>query len=155
MPDNGPVSRNLDYLQRLAAGEARQPGVFDLIGCRLTSVQLGQAVVELEVTPRHHNPMGTLHGGVICDIADAAMGIAYRTTVGDDDGFTTVELKMNFVRPVISGRVRAAGRLVKGGRRLGLVECDVTDGEGRLVAKGLSTCMTLPGEAATRAQPPS
>lgn len=147
------MGRNLDQLRRLAAGDGKQPGVFELIGCRLVSVDLGRAVVELEVTPRHHNPMGTLHGGVMCDIADAAMGIAYRTSVGDDDGFTTVELKMNFLRPVVSGRVRATGRLVKGGRRLGLVECDVTDAEGRLVAKGLSTCMTLADEGSATAQP--
>jgi uncharacterized protein (TIGR00369 family) len=147
------VGRHLEYLQALIGDRRPQPGIFDLIGMRLTSVEHGAAVVELEVGPRHHNPMGTLHGGIMCDVADAAMGIAYRTTVGDEDGFTTVELKINFIRPMVSGRIRATGKLVKGGRRLGLVECDVTDDQGRLIAKALSTCMTLPGEAGTQALP--
>src|SRR5581483_11167125 len=125
----------MEFLQRLARGEVQHPGFFQIIGARLTHVAEGESVVELEVGPRHHNPMGTVNGGMVCDIADAAMGIAYRTTVSDEDGFTTVELKINFLRPFVAGRLRAKGRLIKAGRRLGLVECDVVDDDGRLVAK--------------------
>jgi uncharacterized protein (TIGR00369 family) len=92
--------------------------------------------------------MGTLHGGILCDVADAAMGMAYAATLGEGETFTTIELKMNFLRPVWTGKLVATGRVVKGGRTVGLVECDVTDAHGQLVARASSTCMTLRGPQA-------
>ena len=73
---------------------------------------------------------------------------AYTSTLADDETFTTVELKINFLKPVWRGRLTAAARLVEGGRTLGLLECDVTDEQGRLVARASSTCMTLRGAQA-------
>jgi uncharacterized protein (TIGR00369 family) len=90
--------------------------------------------------------MGTLHGGVICDVADAAMGTAYASVLGEGESFTTLELKINFLRPFWSGKLLATGRVVKSGKTIGLTECDVTDAEGRLVARAMSTCMTLRGD---------
>src|SRR3989442_5052065 len=116
-----------------------------LIGFGPTSVETGRAVFELEAGPQHANPMGTLHGGVICDVADAAMGVAYASTLGEGESFTTLELKINFLRPFRSGTLIATGRVVKAGRTIGLAECDVTDSEGRLIARAMSTCMTLRG----------
>jgi uncharacterized protein (TIGR00369 family) len=92
--------------------------------------------------------MGTLHGGVLCDIADAAMGLAYAATLDAGERFATLELKMNFLKPVRSDKLTATGRVVKGGRTVGLVECDVVDDTDRLVARANSTCMTLRGEQA-------
>jgi uncharacterized protein (TIGR00369 family) len=92
--------------------------------------------------------MGTLHGGILCDIADAAMGMAYASTLGDGESFTTLELKINYLKPVRTGKLRATGRVVKGGRTVGLVECDVVDDRDHLVARASSTCMTLRGEQA-------
>jgi uncharacterized protein (TIGR00369 family) len=117
--------------------------VATLLGFSLTSLQPGHAVIEFEATERHANPMGTLHGGVLAAIADAAMGMAYFSTLGEGESFTTLEMKINFLRPVWRARLRAVGKLVKAGRTVGLVECDVTDHEGRLVARASSTCMTL------------
>jgi uncharacterized protein (TIGR00369 family) len=113
----------------------------------LTSVRSGEADVEFEADPRHANPMGTLHGGILCDIADAAMGLAHVSTLSEGETFTTVELKINFLRRFVTGRLLAQGRVVKRGRTLGLVECDVTDDDGELVARASSTCMTLRAEA--------
>ena len=87
--------------------------------------------------------MGTLHGGIMCDLADTAMGFAYASTLQSDESFTTLELKINFLRPVWKTRLTASARVVQQGRTVGLVECDVTDAEGRLVARVSSTCMTL------------
>ena len=70
-----------------------------LLGLKLSIPADGQATVEFEATERYANPMGTLHGGVLCDIADAAMGAAYRSTVAEGESFTTLELKINFLRP--------------------------------------------------------
>ena len=106
------------------------------------------AVFEMEAGPQHANPMGTLHGGILCDIADAAMGIAYASELEEGQTFTTLELKINFLKPVWNARLRAEGRLVKRGRTVGLVECDVTDETGSLVARASSTCLTLSGKKA-------
>jgi uncharacterized protein (TIGR00369 family) len=128
------------------AGEVVAP-VGALVGFRPTSIEKGTAVFELEAGPQHANPMGTLHGGILCDVADAAMGMAYASTLGDGESFTTLELKINFLRPFRIGTLIATGRVVKAGRTIGLTECDVTDTEGRLIARAMSTCMTLRGES--------
>jgi uncharacterized protein (TIGR00369 family) len=140
--------RLLDGLHRVVTGEAPQPPIAALLGLRLTDIESGRAVVEFEATARHANPLGTLHGGVLCDLADLAMGCAYAAALDDGETFTTLEMKINFLRPVWAAKLQAVGRLVKGGRTIGLVECDVTDDQGRLVARASSTCMTLRGEAA-------
>ena len=133
-------------IDRIAVGEAGAP-VAKLVGFRLTSVEPGKATFELEACPQNANPMGTLHGGVLCDVADAAMWIAYASTLGDGESFTTLELKINFLRPFRNGTLTATARVVKAGRTIGLAECDVTDADGRLVARAMSTCMTLRGES--------
>lgn len=137
-----------ERLAAMASGELPPPPVGTLVGFRLRSVGSGEAIFELEAGPQHANPMGTLHGGILCDLADAAMGVAYASTLGDDETFTTLELKINFLRPVWTGALVATGRVVSRGRTIGLAECDVSDAEGRLVARASSTCMTLAAEAA-------
>lgn len=138
----------LDLMRKVMRGEAPPPPIATLIGFWITSVEPGRAVLELEAAERHANPMGTVHGGVLCDIADAAMGIAYASTLGEGETFTTLELKINFLKPVRTARLQAVGRVIKGGRTVGLAECDVTDEGGGLVARATSTCMTLRGEDA-------
>jgi uncharacterized protein (TIGR00369 family) len=137
------VARLID---RIKVGEVAAP-VADLVGFRPTLIEAGKAVFELEAGPQHANPMGTLHGGVLCDVADAAMGVAYASTLAEGESFTTLELKINFLRPFRSGTLVATARMVKTGRTIGLAECDVTDSEGRLIARAMSTCMTLRGES--------
>ena len=87
-------------------------------------------------------------GGVLCDVADYAMGFAYASTLEEGETFTTLELKINFLKPVWNAHRRAVGRVVKKGRTIGLVECDVTDEKQSLVARASSTCMTLRGKEA-------
>jgi len=84
-------------------------------------------------------PHGTLHGGIFCDITDAAMGIAYDARLEEGESFTTLEQKINFLKPVRSGKLRAEARFGEGGRTVGMVECDVTDAGGSLVARASST----------------
>ncbi len=138
----------LDRLRMLQRGELPPPPVATLIGFTLASIEPGRAVVEFEATERHANPMGTLHGGVLCDVADAAMGMAWASTLDAGETFTTLELKINFLKPFWTGKLTATGRVVQGGRTIGLVECDVVDDKKRLVARASSTVMTLRGEAA-------
>jgi uncharacterized protein (TIGR00369 family) len=142
------MAKAIDFIRMLQRGDAPPPPVARLIGFILTEVEPGRAVIALDADGRHANPMGTLHGGVLCDIADAAMGMAYASTLEEDETFTTLELKINFLKPVREGRLMATGSVVKGGRTVGLVECDVLDDKERLVARASSTCMTLRGAQA-------
>jgi len=142
------MARMLDRIRMVLRGEAPPPPVARLIGFTLTDVEPGRAVITFEAGPQHANPMGTLHGGVLCDVADAAMGMAYAATLDEGETFTTLELKINYLKPVRTGVLTAAGRVVKVGRTVGLVECDVVDAKERLVARASSTCMTLRGEQA-------
>ncbi|MGE5734758.1 MAG: PaaI family thioesterase [Acidobacteriota bacterium] len=140
-------ARTLEYLRTKLRDVSLAP-VMQLIGFRLTAVEEGAATVELDAGPQHANPMGTLHGGILCDIADAAMGLAYASTLAEGESFTTLELKINFLKPIWKSKLVAKGRVAKGGRTVGLAECDVFDDEGKLVARASSTCMTLRGDAA-------
>jgi uncharacterized protein (TIGR00369 family) len=126
-------------------GEVDAAPVARLIGFDLESVEKGRAVMTLHADQRHWNPMGTLHGGILCDIADAAMGIAYASLLADGESFTTLELKINFLKPVWKDFLRAEGKVIRAGKTIGMVECNVHDSKGELVARASSTCMTLRG----------
>jgi uncharacterized protein (TIGR00369 family) len=119
-----------------------------LIGWESKRIGEGHAIVTLQAGPQHANPMGTLHGGILCDIADAAMGIAFASTLAPDESFTTVELKINFFRPVWDSLLKAEANVIRRGSKIGYVECEITDEQNRLVAKSASTCMVLAGENA-------
>jgi uncharacterized protein (TIGR00369 family) len=119
-----------------------------LIGFEAKEIADGRAIVTLAAGPQHANPMGTLHGGILCDIGDAAMGMAFASTLAPQESFTTVELKINFFRPVWEANLKAEGRVVRRGRSLGYVECEISDERGQLIAKAASTCLVLRGKDA-------
>ena len=91
---------------------AGKPPIAELLGFDVEEIGDGRAVGVMEAGPQHANPMGTLHGGVLCDIADAAMGMAFASTLAPDESFTTVSLNINFFRPVWQARLRAEARVV-------------------------------------------
>jgi uncharacterized protein (TIGR00369 family) len=142
------MAKMIDQIKQWLNGEGPSPPIAQLIGFRLVAVEPGEAIIEFEAREAHANPMGTLHGGVLCDVADAAMGIAFASTLDEGESFTTLELKINFLKPIWKARLKATGRVVKRGRVVGMVECDVTDDGGSLVARASSTCMVLRGEQA-------
>jgi len=127
---------------------AARPPIAELIGFTVEDIGAGRAVGSLQAGPEHANPMGTLHGGILCDISDAAMGMAFVTTLAPDESFTTVMLSIQFFRPVWQTLLRAEARVINRGKNMGYVECDVTDQDGRQVAKASSTCFVLRGEQA-------
>ena len=142
------TTQHLHALRGLVTGETPPPPIATLVGFTARHVELGAAVMELAASARHANPMGTLHGGVICDVADAAMGIAFATTLEDDESFTTLDLTTKFFKPIWNARITASAQVVKRTRTLGLIECEVTDEAGSLVAKVYSSCMVLRGKDA-------
>ena len=115
-----------------------------LIGFRMTEAEEGRVVMEMDVEERHTSPPGSAHGGIIVDMADGAMGCAYGTLLVDSEVWTTIELKANYLRPAFPGaHLRAEARVVNAGKTLALTECDVVNGEGKLVARLSSTLMRI------------
>ena len=139
------IPANPDYRERAKKNEVP---IARLIGFEATKAADGRSLVTLAAGPQHANPMGTLHGGVLCDIADAAMGMAFASTLAPGESFTTIELKINFFRPVWEAQLQAEGKVVRRGGTIGYVECEITDEQKRLVAKAASTCMALRGDQA-------
>jgi len=141
-----PLPNMADISRKIVSGEREHPPVANLVGFSLTSMQEGRAAVSFEATEQHTNPMGTLQGGVLCVIADAAMATAFASLLADGESMITVELKINFLKPVRSARLEAVARVIQKGRTIGVVECEVRDDEHNLVAHATSTCMTLTGD---------
>src|ERR1700747_509269 len=129
------MSKRLEAIERTARGGVPQAPVARLIGFELTSIRNGESVIELETGDVHANPMGTLHGGILCDIADAAMGIAFASTLEEGESFTTLDLKITFLRPSWKDKLRAGGKVVNRVKSVAMVECDVTNSHGVLVAR--------------------
>ena len=135
------------FSDRLKSGEIKPPAA-DMIGFRLVSFADGESRFEMDAGRRHHNPMGTVHGGILCTLADSAMGMAFASTLGEGETFTTLEIKVNYLRPVFEAKLFANAKVVHRGRSVGLVECDITTENGKLVARAVSTCSVLRGEKA-------
>jgi len=156
-PETARIS-NLDYLRKLLSGTVtptdKSPFNFPFpimktLGFRLVEVSEGAASMEMEAkTEFHSNPMGTIHGGVLCYIAESAIGTAHFTTVADRESFASIDLQINFFRPVWNERLRAVARPIHRGRTITRYVCDVTRADGKLIAQVMSTIMTLRGEAA-------
>jgi uncharacterized protein (TIGR00369 family) len=116
----------------------------ETLGTRITEAEPGRVVLELEAGPQHRHGGGVVQGGVITQIADAAMGMSLATLQPEGMWNTTIELKINFVRPAIAGRLRAVGRVIEMGETLLFGEADVFDDRDRLIARASSTCMPVP-----------
>jgi uncharacterized protein (TIGR00369 family) len=135
----------LPFLEAIRDGRLPAPPVSQLLGFSLTEVEAGRAVFECEPSESHYNPIGSVHGGVISTLLDSALSCAVHTTLPAGTGYTTAELKVNFVRPVVtgSGRLRAEGRLIHAGSRLATAEARLTDAAGKLYAHAVGTCLVL------------
>jgi uncharacterized protein (TIGR00369 family) len=135
-------------VQKMMAGELPPPPIGKTIGMKVAEIAPDFAAFEMDTAHRHTNPMGTVHGGVICDLADGAMGMAWASELTTGETFTTLDLKINFLKPVWETHLRAEARVLKRGRTIGLVECHIRDANRDLVAHATSTLMTLRGEQA-------
>ena len=129
------------YIEDLIQGKVSPPPIAQLLGLKVTDFCEGCTTVEMEATNKHWNPMNTLHGGVYCDLADIAMGFSFLTTLNKDELFTTVDLRINYLKPVSTGKLIATSKIIKRGKRLGYVECEIVNDQGKLVAKASSTCI--------------
>jgi len=137
----------LDVMRLIVAGELPQPPISKTLGFRLVEVERGRAVFECEPAEFHYNPIGTVHAGLASTLLDSAMGCAFVTTLDAGVGWTTLELKASFTRPLTSetGLVRCTGTVVHPGRTVATTEARIEDAEGRLYAHGTSTILVLSG----------
>ena len=135
---------NLEALREGMVGEGPRAGWRETIGAYIEEVEAGRVVIALDANAGHRQEGGVVQGGVITQIADAAMGMSLLTLQPDDMANTTIELKINFFRPVVEGKLRAVGRVVDIKKTLLFGEADVLDEGDRLVARASSTCLAIP-----------
>jgi len=135
------MNEKIQYLKDVIDGKRSPPRIAQLLGFRIIDFCEGCTTVEIDIDERFYNPMNTVHGGIFCDIADAAMGISFFTTLKDNESFTSVDLRINFLKPVKSGRLTASSKILHRGKRLGYMECEILNEKKELVAKASSTCI--------------
>lgn len=133
------------YVEKWLAGELELAPITTFLGVRPISLGQGEAKIELTAGKHLHNAMGTLHGGIFCDLADVAIGAALATVTAEGESFSTLQLHMSYFLPVVEGRLTAHARLIRRGRGTAHLECDLEDREGRLVARATSVCAIRKG----------
>jgi uncharacterized protein (TIGR00369 family) len=136
----------LAVLQGIAAGTLPQPPIGEILGLRLVQARDGFVVFEGVPQAAHYNSLGGVHGGFAATLLDSAAGCAIFSTLGEGESWTTLELKLNFVRPMteLTGLVRAEGSVIHRGRRVATSEAALKDLAGKLYAHGTTTCMIFP-----------
>ena len=133
----------LDYFQAMNDGKLSMPPLLQTLDFKVESIEKGKAVFAFEPQEFHYNPIGTVHGGVISAILDSAMGCSIHSLLAAGTGYTTLELKVNFLKAITikSGELKAVGKLIHSGSRTALVEAQLIDEKGTIYAHGVSTCM--------------
>jgi uncharacterized protein (TIGR00369 family) len=135
----------LEFLQKIAAGELPPPPIASLLNFELVELSEGHAIFAVEPKEYHYNPIGVVHGGLAATLLDSAMGCAVHSMLPAGVGYTTLEIKVNFVRPIKAdtGRIRAEAKLIHLGGRTATAEGSVFDEAGKLYAHATTTCLIL------------
>ena len=133
----------MEFVQGLADGTLPLNTIAKTLGYEITEAENGRVVVTAEPRDIHLNPAGTVHGGLPATMLDSCMGLAIQSTLDKGVGSTTLEFKVSFLRPITpeTGPIKAEGTVINRGRRVGVAEGRVTDGKGRLLAHGTTTCL--------------
>jgi uncharacterized protein (TIGR00369 family) len=140
----------LSFLKAIAERRLPTPPIADLLDFALTEVEYGRALFEGLPSYRHYNPIGTVHGGYAATLLDSALGCAVHSTLQQGEAYTTLELKVNLVRPITqdTGRIKAEGKIIHRGRTVGTADAHLRDAEGKLYAHATTTCMIFPVKGA-------
>ena len=142
-------ARTLDGLTlfgEMAAGRLPAPPICKALGIWLAEVELGRVVFGYEPVFEHYNPLGSVHGGIAATLLDSVMGCCIHSTLKAGSGFTTLEIKVNYVRAMTdkTGPVKAEGKVINVGSRIGTSEGKLYDSAGKLLAHGTTTCLIFP-----------
>ncbi len=145
-PERKKDMSGLEFVQGLAAGTLPLNMMAKTLGYDVVEAEKGRVVVAVEPREEHLNPYGTVHGGLTATLLDTCMGLAVQSTLDKGFGQTTVEFKISLIRPITpeTGRITAEGVVLSSGRRIGTAEGRLTDGTGRLLAHGTTTCLIFP-----------
>ena len=148
-PETVKALGGLEFLKSIVAGTHPHPPFSELTSIHLTEVENGRAVFEGTPDFGFYNPISSVHGGFAATLLDSALGCAVFSTLAKGEAWTTLELKVNYVRPLTkdTGPVRAEGRLIHRGRNVATAEGDLKDGAGKLYAHATTTCMIFPAQA--------
>jgi uncharacterized protein (TIGR00369 family) len=140
-----PRFSGIDFLRAIQDGRLPPPPIASLLGIRVADVQRGRVVFECEPDDSVYNPIGVVHGGVVCTLADTVAACAVQTTLDTGYAYTSIDLNVSYLRPVTrdSGRLRATGVVTKPGRRVAFSTAEVVDVDGRLVATATSSCLVM------------
>lgn len=141
----GKTISGIAYLKALQAGELPPPPIAVLMGMWITEVSEGRIIFAAEPAEYHYNPLGTVHGGVMATLLDSALGCAVQTMLPAGTSYTTLELKVNYLRPITAntGTVYCEGKIIHLGGRIATAEGRLTDANGKLYAHGTTTCIIL------------
>lgn len=144
-----PESSGLDFMKKLAAGEVPGAPIASHMNMKLAEVEFGTATFHGAPDESHYNPIGTVHGGYLCTLLDSALGCAVHTTLPAGTGYTSIDIKTNFLRPVSvdSGPLTCVGRVVKSGRRVSFAEGEIVDVHGKTVATASGSLLIFPLES--------
>jgi uncharacterized protein (TIGR00369 family) len=136
----------LEFMRALRDGSVPPAPIALLLGMTLVEVDAGVVSFACQPDESVYNPIGVVHGGLVCTLTDSVAGCAVHTTLAAGWGYTSIDITVNYLRPVTlaSGPLRATGRVTKPGRRVALAAAEVTDATGRLVATATSNCLVLP-----------
>ncbi|HJZ48776.1 MAG TPA: PaaI family thioesterase [Roseiflexaceae bacterium] len=140
-----PEMSGLEFLQAISRGELPVPPIMALLNIGFVSAEAGRVVFSVEPAEYHYNPIGMIHGGLASTLCDSAMGCAIHSTLPSGVGYTTLELKVSFVRPLTmeTGPVLCEGKVINVGGRVATAEARVTDRAGKLYAHATTTCLVM------------
>jgi len=138
----------MEYLQKIISGEFPPPPIGVLMNFRIAELSEGHAVFLVEPAEYHYNPIGVVHGGVAATLLDSALGCAIHSTLPAGASYTTLEIKVNFIRAMTSetGLVRCEANAIHVGGRTATAEGKIIDEQGKLYAHGTTTCIIFRGE---------
>ncbi len=144
-PERKKAMSGLEFVKGLASGALPLNTFAQTLGYDVVEAESGRVVLTLHPTDAHLNPWGTVHGGLAATLLDSCMGLAIHSTLEKGIGSTTLEFKISLVRPITleTGQIRAEGKVLNCGRRVGTAEGRITDAKGRLLAHGTTTCLII------------
>jgi uncharacterized protein (TIGR00369 family) len=136
----------LDYLQRIVSGEYAPLPIGQTLGFRIAAAEPGKVTIRGRPDERSYNLLNTVHGGWAAAVLDTAMALSNLTLMGADQSFTTLDIRINYLRPITveTGEVVAEGSVINGGRRVAYCEAKLVDGAGKMLAHGTGSCLILP-----------
>lgn len=147
----GATQDGLEFLRSVRDGKVPPPPIARLMGFALVEVERGMAVFECIPHESLYNPIGVVHGGLVCTLADSAAGCAVQSTLEAGVAYTSIDINVTYLRPVTkdTGLMRAIGRVTKPGRRVAYATIEVTDSAGKLLAQATSSCLVMDNRPAS------